>query len=806
MSTGFSAGVRTLADELRSRDDAGLEALFGSRPDLVSPVPTDMTNLVARATTRTSVARALDALDRFTLQVLDGIAHQPDPGSLEVLERLVPAPGVDLRVALDALRDRALVWGPDDALRVVRTVRELLGPGPGGTGPSLAQAAAGYRPSRLAQVLADLGLPGEPDPPSALAALARHLGDPVVLDRLLATAPAPARQLLAELDAGGGVGAIGRADRDVSAATASGPVEWLLAHGVLIALDSDRAVLPAEVAVALRGGVLHATPQLTAPEMTSRQIGLESADRTAAGQAMTVVRQMEDLLDEWAIDPPVALRTGGGGLGVRDLKKVQTALDGDGFAAALLVETAYVSGLVAADGSGTSENWLPTPEFDRWRAFGTGRRWAALASAWLASSRVVGLIGTRADGSKDKSLSALGKELDRATAPEIRLGVLAELAQLPPGATASAVDILARLTWQRPRRGGALRVDLVTWTLAEAELLGVTGRGVLTSFGRSLLEGVSAGTAGNVEDAANRLSALLPAPLEHVMLQADLTAIAPGPLIRSLATELALAADVESTGGATVYRFSDASIRRALDAGRGAGDLHDLFARASKTPVPQPLTYLVDDVARRHGRIRVGTADAYLRCDDESVISELVNDRRAAKLGLRKLAPTVAIASVAVDTVLSSLRELGYAPAAENTTGAVVLRRPDSRRTGPRSAPKPVLADRPTPTPQLRAAAVRALRAGDRAAAVGARVAASDDPPPALGDKPTTTSATIARLRAAADAQTSVWLGYVGDDGTATDRIVDPIAIEGGVLKAFDHRQARVRSFTLARISAVADA
>ncbi|HUR76247.1 MAG TPA: helicase-associated domain-containing protein [Sporichthya sp.] len=798
MSTGFSAGVRTLADELRARDDAALEALFGTRPDLVSPVPTDMTNLVARATTRTSVARALDALDRFTLQVLDGVAQQGDPGTLAALQRLVPAPADAVRGALDALRERALVWGPDDSLRVVRTVRELLGPGPGGTGPGLAQAAAGYRGTRLAQLLADLGLPGEPDPPSALNALAAHVGNPAVLDRLLAEAPPAARTLLAELDAGGGVGAIGRADRQVSAATASGPLEWLLARGVLIALDADRAVLPAEVAVALRGGALHPSPQLAPPELTPRQVGAEAADRTAAGQAMAVVRQVEDLLEDWAVDPPVALRTGGGGLGVRDLKRVQAALDGDASAAALLVEIAYVAGLVAPDGDGSSERWLPTPEYDRWCGFGTGRRWAALAGAWMTTSRVVGLIGSRADA-KDRALSALGKDLDRAVAPEIRLGVLAELAALPAGAGASASDVLARLSWHRPRRGGTLRPDLVTWTLAEAELLGVTGRGALTSFGRALV-------AEDPEGAANRLSAQLPQPLDHVMLQADLTAIAPGPLVRSLARDLALAADVESTGGATVYRFSDASIRRALDAGRGAADLHELFARASRTPVPQPLTYLVDDVARRHGRIRVGTADAYLRCDDETVISELVSDRRAVKLGLRRLAPTVAIASVAVDTVLSTLRELGYAPAAESASGAVVLRRPDARRTGPRSAPRPVLADRPHPTPQLRAAAVRALRAGDHAAAVGARVQAEEAAEPSRFEERTTTTAAIARLRAAADAQKSVWLGYVGDDGTATDRIVDPIAIEGGVLRAFDHRQARVRSFSLARISAVADA
>src|SRR5262249_14132601 len=141
------------------------------------------------------------------------------------------------------------------------------------------------------------------------------------------------------------------------------------------------------------------------------------------------------------------------------------------------------------DGSGAAEFWLPTPEFDRWRSLGTGRRWVALASAWLASSRVVGLVGSRPDAARDKALNALGKDLDRALAPEIRTGVLRELADLPPGTPASAVATLPRLTWPRPRRGGSLRAELVGWTLAETELLGMTGRGALTSFGRSVLAG-----------------------------------------------------------------------------------------------------------------------------------------------------------------------------------------------------------------------------------------------------------------------------------------------------------------------------
>ncbi|MGQ0625025.1 MAG: helicase-associated domain-containing protein [Sporichthyaceae bacterium] len=795
MSTMPAAPARTLADELRARDDDSLAALLATRPDLVSPVPTDMTNLVARATTRASVARALDCLDRFTLQVLDAVAHSPETTTVARVHDLVPATSAEVDAALARLRERALIWGEEESLRVVRTVREVLGPGPGGTGPPLIQAAAGYPTGRLQRLLRDLGLPTTPDAPSALETLRRHLTDPRNLGALLAQAPEAARALLSDLDARGGVGTVGRADREVDASTASTALEWLLAHGILIAIDAERAVLPAEIAVTLRGGALHPAPATAPPPLTVRHIAVDVVERTAAGSAMTFVRQIEDLLSAWALDPPAVLRTGGG-LGVRELRRAASTFDLDPPRAVQLVETAFVAGLLAADGA-NPERFAPTPEFDRWLAMNTGRRWSTLAAAWLATSRVAHLVGNVVDTS-DRPACALGRDLDRALAPEIRRGVLGELAALPAGGTATAGDLIARLTWWRPRRGAVLRADLVPATLVEAEALGVCGRAALSQFGRALL-------AGDPELAATKLNAALPTPLEHVLIQADLTAVAPGPLVRSLAAELALCADVESTGGATVYRFSDASIRRALDAGRAATDLHALFARASSTPVPQPLTYLIDDVARRHGRIRVGTAEAYLRCDDESVLAELVNDKRAAKLGLRRLAPTVVVAGVGVDTLLGRLRELGYAPAAESNSGAVVLRRPDSRRTPPRSAPRPVLADRPTPSPQLQAAAVRALRAGERATVVGARLSGPDATLRQINDRPGTT-ATLERLRTAAQVGSSVWLSYVGDDGTATDRIVDPIAVEGAVLRAFDHRQNRIRSFSVIRISAVADA
>ena len=293
----------------------------------------------------------------------------------------------------------------------------------------------------------------------------------------------------------------------------------------------------------------------------------------------------------------------------------------------------------------------------------------------------------------------------------------------------------------------------------------------------------------------------MPEPLDHVLIQADLTAIAPGPLQTAFAAELGLAADVESTGGATVYRFSESSIRRALDAGRSAADLHALLADRSRTPVPQPLTYLIDDMARRHGRIRVSAAAAVIRADDENLLQQILADRRAGQLRLRRLAPTVLAARTKVEHVLDQLRVMGYAPVAESPDGEMVVKRPNVRR-----APQPNRSPRLGIDPAVPAAGVldvvvRALRAGDRAA-VAAR-----EPVLAPGDGSLTRSPawqTMATLTAALRTPGPLWIGYVDNSGTVSERLVDPVRLDGGFLTAYDHRREEIRTFAVHRITGVA--
>jgi len=340
---------------------------------------------------------------------------------------------------------------------------------------------------------------------------------------------------------------------------------------------------------------------------------------------------------------------------------------------------------------------------------------------------------------------------------------------------------------------------LTEWTLREAGWLGVTGLGALSSAGRAL-----AGPGATPSSVASALGAGLPEPVDHVLLQADLTAVAPGPLTPALARELALTADVESRGGATVYRFTAESVRRALDAGRTGAEVLRFLGDHTRTPVPQPLEYLVTDVARRHGRVRVGAASAYVRADDESVLAELVADQRTAALRLRRLAPTVLATQADPATVLDTLRDMGLAPAAEGHDGDLLVRRPDEHRTPARERPRPMTGQPPIVADSVFEAVVHAIRSGEAAAEERVRAAPPNADVPAIPVLEPAVS--LATLREAAAERRTVWVGLADPSGGTARRRVEPIGVDGGRVTVLDTALGEVRALSVHRITGVAPA
>lgn len=763
---------RSLADDLRLRDDADLVHLLAERGDLAVPVPTDLGSLAVRATTRASVQRALDLLDAPALQVVEAMAVLPEPVTPAAVGR---AWGADAREPLARLRRLALVWGTPRALRLVRVAREVLGPHPAGLGPPLEQTLERRSPARLGALAEQLGLGGIGDPVRAVTEVTAVLSDPDRLRSLLADAPAGAREVLDRLTWGSPVG------EHPATVDDDGPVGWLLRHGLLAVPEPGRVVLPREVGLALRGGRTHATPATTLPEVEGVPVRPGQSEHAATASASEAVRLVAELLG-------VAERTTltvrrAGGLGVRELKRVAVALDVTEAVAALVAECARAAGLLDSDGE-ESPSWVPTTAADDWSEQTTAGRWAVLAEAWLRSDVVGSLVGTRDRAGTVRA--ALSDDVRRPSSAALRRDVLAELADVGPDRAATVEQVLARLAHRSPRRAGPGRDDLAARLLHEAEWLGLTGQGVLGAPARALL-------ADDPAAAEQALHAVLPEPVDHLLLQADLTAVAPGPLVPALAAHVDLAADVESRGTATVYRFSADSVRRALDAGRTADELLAVLEEASPNGVPQPLSYLVRDVARRHGLVRVGRASSFLRAEDPAALEELLVDRRLAPLGLRRLAPTVLAAQAEGPVVLEALRKVGLAPAAEGADGTLLLQARTARRVAARRR-------RPVPV-----TAPRVPSAEELTEAVGRWRLVESGPRPGTVELPhLEPRVSLEVLRDAVTARRPVWVGYVDETGRTTRRLLDPLTLSGGRLVAVEAGRPGPRTYSVHRVTGVA--
>ena len=668
---------RSLADELRSWPVERLANLLAVRPDLAVPRPTSIAALAERASQRASVASAMDRLDAFTLQVLQALAVSPEPVTASSTAELLGLHEEgEVAEAITLLRDTALLWGPDEGLRPLVNAREALGENPVGLGPPLASALNNSSPAGMQEFLRRLGLPATPDPVSAVGSISALAADAPRMRAVLDSAPPGVEAVLEKLVWGPPFGRIGLSADDADEAdevetqpadSSESPLEWLLARGILGRWTEDTVVLPREIAFFLRrhvfGTGLHRDLAAEPPAVAVTQHDARNADAAAGAAAIAVPRRVGELLDAWAAGPPSVLRSGGAG--IRDLRRTAALLDVPEEEAAFLAELAYAAGLVAADLA--SGFWLPTPAYDRWLDLPPERRWAELAAAWLVCDRAAGRVG--APDERNRQVAPLSAEVASWAVTELRRDLLGELDRLPRGATTALDALVDRLFGERPRRSGPAMRQLVDWTLREAVWLGLVapvrgGAGILSTHGRALLLGLP-------RDAlASALGAALPEPVHHVLIQGDLTAIAPGPLAPEVAREMALIADIESAGAATVYRFTTASVRRAFDAGRAAGDLHAFLAEHSLHEIPQALTYLVDDVARRHGRVRVGAAISYVRADNDAALTEMLADRRTGGLGLRRIAPGVAVSELSPEELLEGLRANGYAPMAENEDGS----------------------------------------------------------------------------------------------------------------------------------------
>jgi hypothetical protein len=727
--------MRSFSDYLRSVDDAALLNLFSARPDLVKPVPPDMASLAVRACSAPSLARAIDSLNQWQFQVLEAAASVNEP----FLEKNVVAlTDKEAKNALEHLVTIGLVYPSEDGMRLPTQLRDVIGVEPAGLGPA----------SMAKLKISDLD-----------------------------AAPADAKKVLDRLVWGPPRGSVGDIKNP-------GPgVTWLLENKFLVPLDQRTVILPREVAIALRGGKIHKERFIKQPALSGAKRIESQVNLAAIANVSTVLRWVEELLNFWADEPADALRAGG--LGVRDLKIISTHLGVDESCTAFVVELAYLASLISFD---ADDRILPSNKFDIWLMQTPADRWQMLASQWLITSRVSGLVG-RVEA---KNVAALGPELDRVNAARVRALTLQLLAE-NQGIAPDWNSFKEVLSWRAPvRRNSSLQEELAEWTLREAEWLGITGQGALSKFGAQFLNG----------DDLSSINEDLPKTVDHILIQSDNTAIAPGPLEHEISQALAMMAEIESRGGATVYRFTESTIRRALDHGKTGDEIKTFLSKTSKTPMPQPLEYLIADVAKKHGKLRVGNTSSFIRCEDTALISQIMNDKKLELLALRRIAPEVVICDMDATDAMRVLRECGYLPAGESANG-MILTGPKSNRALTKPRPPRIIGEVEIPDTESLKTAIRTLRTGEKSTYRQTRLrqVASE----ALGQLPrTTANETMDILNQFIVEEKTLSIGYADNNGGVTHRIIDPIRISAGALIARDHATGEVQSFRIPRITGVA--
>jgi Helicase conserved C-terminal domain len=855
-----------------------LEQLLSRRPDATAgSAPRNLRQLAQRLAHPQLIAAVLDAAPTPLRQASEALLFLSDPRTEAELRELLEDSGSDHDAAvagtLEHLYDRAIAWpGADGSIGLAAGLTQMF-PQPLGLGPSLRSVVDQMTGDSLRRALRDLD---EPRPPArredAANALLRRLADPAAVRAIVAAAPGSIpRQLHAIALESLGVEGAGPDDNAYDTAPGDHPdddfsldnyrrnryardaypddyqrnsyahdddaleavnsnvyelrygrfaqrnqaMRWAIERGLMHgATFGPGPFMPAEIAVALRGTTIHAPFTPYPPPIPSTVVDPATVDSGAAAAAADFAGQAVAVLDLVARAPLPQLKSGG--VGARELARVAKAAAIDESAARLVIELAAELGLLALDGGFLRA----TAAYSPWRELEPAAAYSALLETWLAMS-FNPTESTDREGRTTRLLQRSGNLHDAPAAREVLFTVLASL---PPGRSTTRAEVAPALVWSRPRVGyvpqDATKPYATVW--AEAERLGVVAAGALSPIGRAIDD-----RDGN--RLATLLQAMLPANTDSARFGSDLTVLVSGSPSAKVSGLLDRTADRESRGAGVTWRFSPASVRRALDDGADAGDLLADLEAIAIGELPQPLHYLINDVARRHGELQVSAALSVIRGEDPALLARTAADRGLRGLGLRLVAPTVATSAKSESDTLLALRAAGYLPVPEPRDGPAgtapasaaasrIPPRPPPNRSP--AGPHSLRPDRKNPrrpaagtVVSLRALAAHLLahHAVDDVVAVGGADAvltadaADTDTEVVLGRlNPRLTDDEVHQLAYAVETGGSVTITYESTSGALTQRVIGGAKLGGGMLDAWCYLRDDERFFLVDRILSVA--
>ena len=321
---------------------------------------------------------------------------------------------------------------------------------------------------------------------------------------------------------------------------------------------------------------------------TEERLKLPAADvdRDASLAIFDVIQALTELIFE--LEQRYIREVGKRGVGLPDIKRLANHLSKGNDYSKQIFELAQFVNLAEVEGS----RWQLGQQAENWISWSDRERWRHLAECWL------GLLGDEA--ARELLAVEAGESFEE------------KLAEVYPFADSTATNRIKKV--------------------AEiANLIGLVSNAQATSW-------LALMATNDQQLASERAISGLPAAAEKVIIQADLTLIAPSPLPTELEIKLRRFVDTEQIGMASSYRLSALSVSHGLETGLSIDDIRSLLLRLSAKDLPQPVDYLLKEAETRFSRLMVyatkSGAHSQIVSADSILLAEIHNDQRLKPFAL----------------------------------------------------------------------------------------------------------------------------------------------------------------------------
>lgn len=345
------------------------------------------------------------------------------------------------------------------------------------------------------------------------------------------------------------------------------------------------------------------------------------SDESALGLAAIAAFETQQAITELVLDVEEHLirHVGKTGFGVGDVKRLAGHLRKSNVTVRGYFVLAQLLKLVQLEGdrwwlSAAAQSYLEAPVMQRWQI---------IAEQWVLS---LGSVGT--------------SELSALLTSEPTLALEEALARVFPLADESLGQELSQLVEQ--------------------------AAGIGFSVGGKPTKLVMHCLAGDFESAVSALNPHLPKAQSNLIVQADLSLIAPGPLETAVEATLRKFAQIEQVSVACTYRLSALSLSHGLECGLTGKQVRELLEDLSGKALPQPVEYLLREAEARFGRLRLiegkGPEKTLIQSTDGMLLTEILNDVRLRPFGLFALTASTLATRFEPEVVYFGLRDVGYVP------------------------------------------------------------------------------------------------------------------------------------------------